>query len=119
MSRRIRDAQGPVDHPVVTELTATNAITVPKLLTATDVGTVTTAATTVAEEHGDGLHHVTKLTMTSFSLGNTGDNASLGIGAKFYTLPAGILMIENASLSGIFDAAVSSTASTPERRSRS
>lgn len=126
MSRRIRDAQGPNDNPVVTNLTATGAIaaagnissdgsiTGANSLTTTAVGTVTTAATTVAEEHGDGVWHLTKLTMTAFAVGTSGDNASLGIGAKFYTLPAGTMMVENASIVGGLTAAISNTAQTPE-----
>lgn len=85
-----------------------------KFLLSSDAGTVTTSSTTTAVEAGDGIWHITKLTMTNFSLGNVGDNASLGIGAKFYTLPAGVLMIENASLTGTFDADVDATNSTPE-----
>lgn len=95
-------------------LAATTSLTTPKLLTATNVGTVTTAGTTVAEEHGDGVRHLTKLTMTAFSLGNSGDNASLGIGAKFYTFPAGTIVVKGVSIVGGLSAAVSVTAQTPE-----
>lgn len=119
--RRIRDAQGPNDNPQVDNIdVATNATIGGALAVAGGVistsgaGAVTTAATTVATELGDGVDHVTKLTMTAFSAGTVGDNASLGIGAKFYTLPAGSHMIENASIVGTFNAAVSDTASTPE-----
>src|SRR5690242_18395147 len=62
------------------------------ILTASSVGTVTTSATTVAEEHGDAINHFTKLTMTAFAVGTGADNASLGIGAKFYTFPAGTIV---------------------------
>lgn len=77
-------------------------------------GTVTTGATTVADEHGDGVWHLTKLTMTAFSLGNVGDNASLGIGNKFYTFPAGTILVDYISLKGGAAAAVNVTAQTPE-----
>lgn len=121
MSRRIRDAQGPVDNPVVTNLTATGnidaagSITGANALTATNVGTVTTAATTVAEEHGDGVEHTTKLTMTAFAVGTSGDNASLAIGAKFYTWPVGPTIIcDCVTISGGVTAAISVTTDTPE-----
>lgn len=77
-------------------------------------GTVTTAATTVAEEQGDGFNHVTKLTMTAFAVGTSGDNAALGIGAKFYTFPAGTIEIISASMVGGLTAAISVTTDTPE-----
>lgn len=77
-------------------------------------GTVTTTATTSAQEYGSGPHHTTVLTMTNFSLGNLADNAALGIGAKFYTLPAGEFQITRATIYGGLTAAVSVTAQTPE-----
>jgi hypothetical protein len=77
-------------------------------------GTVTTSETTVAHEGGDGVWHQTQLTMTAFSLGNVGDAASLGIGAKFYTFPDGELVVKDMVLAGLFSAAVSDTAQTPE-----
>lgn len=78
------------------------------------VGTVTTTATTAVEEYGSGIDHFTKLTMTSFSLGNTADNASLGIGAKFYTFPAGTILVRDVTLVGSLTAAISVTTNTPE-----
>ena len=92
---------------------ATTANT-PALLTQSNIGTVTTGATTVAEEHGDGIHHITKLTMTAFAVGTVPDNASLGIGAKFYTFPAGTIEILAASMVGGFTGAVTVTTATPE-----
>lgn len=89
-------------------------VTFNQVLSASDLRPTAGAATAVVEDHGDDVWHVTKVTCTAFSLGNVGDNASLGIGAKLLTLPAGVLMIENASLTGTFDADISSTASTPE-----
>jgi hypothetical protein len=74
-------------------------------LTTGGVGAVTTSATTVAEEHGDGLWHLTKLTLTNFAVGTGADAADLAIGASLYTFPAGTIMVENASLVGIFDQA--------------
>jgi len=92
-----------------TTITATGNIT-----NSSGVGTVTTAATTVAQEHGDGVSHVTKLTMTSFAVGTNADNASLGIGAKFYTFPAGAILVEDATMVGGLTAAISVTTDTPE-----
>ena len=94
--------------------TFATSVTAPKLLTATSVGTVTTAATTVAEEHGDGVQHVTKLTMTAFAMGTSGDNAALALGAKFYTFPAGSILVESATIVGGVTAAISVTTDTPE-----
>ncbi len=79
-----------------------------------NVGTVTTAATTAVVEYGSDIDHVTKLTMTAFSLGTCGDNASLGIGAKFYTFPAGAIVVSQISMLGALTAVVSVTAQTPE-----
>jgi hypothetical protein len=81
---------------------------------ATGAGTVTTSATTVAAEYGDGVNHITKLTMTAFAMGTSGDNASLGIGAKFYTFPAGTILVESATIVGGITAAISVTTDTPE-----
>lgn len=77
-------------------------------------GTVTTAATTVAEELGDGFSHITKITMTAFAVGTGGDTADLAIGAKFYTLPAGTIVVDDVSFVGgiTYDANV--TTDTPE-----
>jgi hypothetical protein len=84
------------------------------LLTSTNVGAVTTAATTAATEFGTGIEHMTYLTLTAFALGTAPDNASLAFGAKFYTLPAGALLVRSASLVGGVTAALSATNQTPE-----
>ncbi len=75
----------------------------PKLLTATNVGTA--GALCVAEEHGDGLYHTTKLTCTAFAVGTGGDAENLAIGAICYTFPAGAIEILGGSVEGIFDQA--------------
>jgi hypothetical protein len=85
-----------------------------KLASDGNVGTVTTSATTVASESGNDISHLTKLTMTNFSLGNLADNASLGIGNKFYTLPAGAYVVEGVTVEGGFTSTASVTAQTPE-----
>ena len=82
--------------------------------TATNVGTVTTAATTAVIEYGNGVSHVTKLTMTNFAVGTGGDNASLGIGASFYTFPAGTIIVEEATMVGGLTLAADVTTGSPE-----
>lgn len=78
------------------------------------VGTVATASTTRVEEYGDGYDHLTRLTMTAFEVGVAADNASLAIGNKIYTLPAGTILITEASVVGGVTGTVSVTAQTPE-----
>jgi len=70
-------------------------------------GTVTTSTTTTASERV-GINGVrqTRLTLTSFALGNGDDNTALGIGAKVYTFPAGDIMIINSWAAGLFIPAV-------------
>lgn len=80
---------------------ADGIVTVTKQLTSTTVGTA--GALCVAEEHGDGFNHITKLTLTAFAVGTGADNANKAIGALCYTFPAGTIMVENASIKGIFD----------------
>lgn len=70
-------------------------------------GTVTTALTTSAVERvGFNGVRQTRLTLTNFDLGNGDDNAALGIGNKFYTLPAGDIMVINSWAKGLFIPAV-------------
>jgi hypothetical protein len=84
------------------------------LLAPASFGTVTTGATTVAAEYGDAFSHVTRLTMTAFAMGTSGDAAALALGAKFYTFPAGAVVVENASLAGTINAAISVQTDTPD-----
>ena len=77
-------------------------------------GTVTNTATTVAQEYSLGDDHVTKLTMTNFSVGTGADNASLGIGAKFYTFPAGTIVVRDATLVGGITLAADVQTGSPE-----
>jgi len=72
------------------------------------------ASTVVAEEFGSTVEHVTKLTLTAFAMGTVPDNASLAIGAKFYTFPAGTIMVENISWVGSILGTVSVLTATPE-----
>lgn len=97
-----------IDNAAVTQATAG------AVLTTTNVGTVTTGATTAVEEHGDGVEHITKLTMTAFVVGTGANNASLGIGAKFYTFPAGAIAVKEVSLVGAFTNAASVKTNTPQ-----
>ncbi len=78
------------------------------------VGTVTTTATTAVEEYGNGIEHLTKLTMTAFNLGNTADNAALGFGANFYSFPAGTIIVTDATMVGSLTANISVKTNTPE-----
>jgi hypothetical protein len=123
MSRRIRDQQGPNDNPLVETITATGSATVGGTLDVTGAitapggitsvlgaGTVTTAATTVAEELGGGGSFATRLTFTDFVVAATEpDNADLAVGAKFYTVPAGAIVIDVASFYGTFTKAGEAT----------
>ena len=77
-------------------------------------GTVTTPSTTAVVESGDGINHLTKLTMTSFALGTCPDNASLATGNKFYTFPAGAILVTDISWVGSLLATVSVKTATPE-----
>ena len=65
-------------------------------------GTVTTAATTSAIEYDNGIDHITRLTLTAFSVGVGADNADLAIGAEVYTFPAGDLVIYDSTILGAF-----------------
>lgn len=61
-----------------------------KVLTNTKNVGVKAASTVTVEEFGDGVHHVTKLTLTDFVVGAlAGAAAALGVGKKLYTFPAG------------------------------
>jgi hypothetical protein len=83
-------------------------------IASTLVGTIPAVSTIAREEFFDGIQRLSKFTMTNFSLGNSGDNASLAIGALFYTLPAGDILVEGVSIAGGLTAALSNTAQTPE-----
>lgn len=73
------------------------------------------ASTVVANEYGNGVSRMTVLTLSSFAVGTSGDNANLALGAKIYTWPAGVnILVEWAALSGGLTAAISVTTDTPE-----
>jgi hypothetical protein len=65
----------------------------------------------VVERIGD---FVSRLTLTNFAVGTIADNAALAFGAKFFTLPAGAILVESVSIVGALTGAVSVTAQTPE-----
>lgn len=95
-----------------TTFSGTNGVTTNKLLTSTNVGTATNVT---VEEHGDGVDHVTKVTLSGFVVGTGGDSASLALGAKFYTWPTGkTIEVVSATWAGglTYDADV--TTDTPE-----
>ncbi len=58
-----------------------------------NVGTITTTATTTAIEYGDGVNHVTVLTLTNFALGTIA-GAAKAFGAKVYSFPSGVQLHE-------------------------
>ena len=91
------------DYTGVRNAVLTGNHTAAKLLTATSLGTP--GALCVAEEHGDGIFHRTKLTLTAFAVGTGGDAEDLTIGALVYTFPAGAIAVRACSLKGIFDQA--------------
>lgn len=73
----------------------------------TDAGTITTAATTTAVHYKDAAGMRTSVfTLTAFAMGDGGDGAALGIGAKFFSFPAGNIWFERAAMSGTFGTAV-------------
>ncbi len=73
------------------------------------------AATVSANEYGNGVDRLTVLTLTSFAVGTSGDNANLALGAKIYTWPTGVnILVEWAAISGGLTAAISVTTDTPE-----
>lgn len=66
------------------------------------------------EVHGDGVHNRFTFTLDEFAIGDSGDNASLGVGAKFATLPAGVWAINFAHVNvGVTIADGAATAQTP------
>jgi len=75
---------------------------------------VTTAGTTVVtNETGNGIDFTSRLTLTAFAIGTSGDNASLGIGASLFSYPAGAYMVKRVTLNLGITAAISVTAQTP------
>lgn len=61
-----------------------------KLLNTKNAGAKPAVSTIVVEESGDGVRHVTKLTLTNFLVGAlSGTAAALAVGNKVYTFPAG------------------------------
>ena len=61
-----------------------------------NAGTAGTGITAI--EYGDGVNHVTHLTLADFAVGDSGDNAALALGALVYTFPAGVIQVNSASL---------------------
>lgn len=83
-----------------------------RLVTSANVGTPGTGVTAV--EIGDGLHHISILTLAAVAA-TIGDNASLAGGALIYTLPAGALVIHSATMSvGLTLTTGTPTTDTPE-----
>lgn len=93
---------GTFSSMTVTALTSTT-VTLANQLTATSVGTP--EAGVVAEEHGDGVFHRTKLTITALAVGTGDDDVDKAIGALIYTFPAGAIAVHGGSVEGLFDQA--------------
>jgi hypothetical protein len=109
MARDIEDIHGRVRNARVETLTVgatafdeTAFNNMQADITTSNVGTVG-AATVVAVEYGNGIDHLTQLTLTAFQVGTGADNADLALGGLIYTFPAGTIMVENSSIKGIFD----------------
>lgn len=81
--------------------------------TPTNIGAVP-GGTVVATERGDGRHHQTTLVLTAFQLGNSGDAASLALGALLYTFPAGVIDVRTARIKGGVTIADAIKTDTPE-----
>lgn len=80
--------------------------------TAQNLGTPGTGVTAV--ERGDGTRHKSILTLEDFAVGNSADGASLALGAVFYTLPAGALIIRAAYMAVGLTLADAVQTDTPE-----
>lgn len=65
-------------------------------------GTVQTGAAITSDTVDPNGNRKTVVTLTAFSLGNDGNSASLAIGAKFFTFPAGTIGIRACALKGAF-----------------
>lgn len=77
------------------------------------VGAIGTGATSLVEYSADGFNHVTIITLTAVAVAAIGDNENLAGGLLIYTLPAGAIIINNATMSvGITKA--ETTTDTPE-----
>jgi hypothetical protein len=86
-----------------------------KLLNTKNKGTKAAVSTVVAEESGDGVHHVTKLTLTNYVIGPLAGAAAAKVlvpPQALYTFPAGAHILLASYLSLALTAA--GTAKTPD-----
>lgn len=84
-------------------------------LTGAPLSTVGVAGTNVtAVETGDGIRHVTRLTLASFAVGTSGDDAAKAIGAAIYTLPSGDIAVTRVTMNVGLTLADAVTTNTPE-----
>lgn len=86
-----------------------------KLLNTKNVGTKAAVSTVVVEESGDGVHHVTKLTLTDYVIGPLAGAAAAKVlvpPQALYTFPAGVHVLAVSFLSLALTAA--GTAKTPD-----
>lgn len=84
------------------------------LVTSNAVGAKAPVGTIVATEYGDGLDHITKLTLTAFAVGLSGDAGNLARGALLYTLPAGDIIVESSHINVGLTLADAIQTDTPE-----
>jgi hypothetical protein len=90
-----------------------NTNTNPDPVTLANVGTANTGVT--ATEYGDGRRHVTKLTFSALALAPATAADAEAAGVLLYTLPAGAVIVNSASISvGVYGSGASCDADTPD-----
>lgn len=79
------------------DLTAEDIVMSGDLTTTQNVGTANTGVTAV--EYGNGVQHVTVLTVSQVDALTLDDDAALADGYLLYTFPAGVIVVNNAYMS--------------------
>jgi len=69
------------------------AVTSTEVVTTANIDAVLPVTTLSSKEYGDGMHHITVLTLTAFVIGATGGAVSLAFGNLIYVLPAGAQLV--------------------------
>lgn len=72
------------------------------------------APTLKVKEYGDGVNHITKITLNDFVVGSPVAAADLAFGALLYTLPAGAQIIEATYLNVALKGTTNIVADTPD-----
>lgn len=83
-------------------------------LTTKNVGAVNSVTGLTGIEYGDGVNHVTVLTMDEMPVGSPVAAANLAFGKKLYTLPAGAQIIEAVYMYLSLEGSVNIVADTPD-----